>query len=317
MSDDVVTIAESTSPTPWRRLVRRFSHNPTAVIGLVFLAVLAFVAVFATLVQPQNPATQHLTHLNEGPSSAHWLGTDDTGRDLLSRIVSGARVSMRVCAQVVVLAVLVALPLGLIAGYFGKWIDAVIMRVMDALFTFPPLMLALALAALLGPSLTNASIAIAIPFVPGFVRVLRAQVLAVREEAFIEASRSIGAGSGRMLRRHIFPNVASPLIVQVALSFGYALLAEAGLSFLGFGVQPPNASWGTMLQSAYQFINDKPWPLFPPGIAIALTVLAFNLVGDGLRDSLGREIFRAKGMILAFAGAPAVPVAAAVSEEAS
>jgi peptide/nickel transport system permease protein len=317
VSEVAVTVDEVTSPTPWRRLVRRFSHNPTAVIGLVFLAALVFVAIFATVVQPQNPATQHLNNLNEGPSAAHWLGTDDTGRDLLSRIVSGARVSMRVCAQVVVLAVLVALPLGLIAGYFGKWIDALIMRVMDALFTFPPLMLALGLAALLGPSLTNASIAIAIPFVPGFVRVLRAQVLAVREEAFIEASRSIGAGSGRMLRRHIFPNVASPLIVQVALSFGYALLAEAGLSFLGFGVQPPNASWGTMLQSAYQFINDKPWPLFPPGIAIALTVLAFNLVGDGLRDALGREIFRSKGMVVAVVGPPTLVPPTGVLEEVS
>lgn len=304
--------------TPWRRLVRRFRRNPTAMAGLVFLALLVFVAIFATFVEPQNPATQHLSHLNEGPSGAHWLGTDDTGRDILSRLISGAQVSMRVCAQVVVLAVLVALPLGLIAGYFGKWVDGFIMRVMDALFTFPPLMLALALAALLGPSLTNASIAIAIPFVPGFVRVLRAQVLAVREEAFVEASRSIGVGPGRMLRRHILPNVASPLIVQVALSFGYALLAEAGLSFLGFGVQPPNASWGTMLQSAYQFLLDKPWPLYPPGIAIALTVLAFNLVGDGLRDSLGREIFHVKGSVVSVPSAlPVAAASTAVLEEAS
>jgi ABC-type dipeptide/oligopeptide/nickel transport system permease subunit len=168
------------------------------------------------------------------------------------------------------------------------------MRIMDALFTFPPLMLALALAALLGASVTNASIAIAIPFIPGYARLVRAEVLSVREEAFIEASRSVGVSSGRMLRRHVLPNVASPLIVQVAVSFGYALLAEAGLSFLGFGVQPPNASWGTMLQSAYNFVLQKPWPMIPPGVAIVLTVLAFNLVGDGLRDSLGREVFKVK-----------------------
>jgi ABC-type dipeptide/oligopeptide/nickel transport system permease subunit len=163
------------------------------------------------------------------------------------------------------------------------------MRAMDALFTFPPLTLALAVAALLGAGLFTISMAIAVVFVPGFVRLIRAQVLAVREETFIEAARSVGVGSGRMLRRHVLPNIASPLIVQVAISFGYALLAEAGLSFLGFGVQPPNASWGTMLQNAYGFVLEKPWPMVAPGLAIVLTVMSFNLIGDGLRDALGKE----------------------------
>jgi ABC-type dipeptide/oligopeptide/nickel transport system permease subunit len=194
---------------------------------------------------------------------------------------------MQVSAQVVVLAVAVALPLGMIAGYLGGVVDAVIMRAMDALFTFPPLTLALAVAALLGANLFTVSMAIAVVFVPGFVRLIRAQVLAVREETFIEAARSVGVGSGRMLRRHVLPNIASPLIVQVSISFGYALLAEAGLSFLGFG--PPDVSWGTMLQNSYGFVLEKPWPMVPPGLAIVLTVLSFNLIGDGLRDALGKD----------------------------
>jgi ABC-type dipeptide/oligopeptide/nickel transport system permease subunit len=279
---------------PFRRLVARFRHNRPGMAALGFLVLVIAAALAAPFVAPQNPAHITLTQINQGPSAAHWLGTDDVGRDILSRLIYGARVSMQVSGLVVLLAAAAALPIGLVAGYFGRWLDSLLMRLMDALFTFPPLMLALAIAALLGPSLTNASIAIAIPFIPGFARVVRAETLAVREEAYIEASRSVGAGPFRLLRRHVLPNVASPLIVQVAVSFGYALLAEASLSFLGFGVQPPHASWGTMLQSAYNFVVDKPWPMIPPGVAIMLTVLAFNLVGDGLRDSLGREVFRVK-----------------------
>jgi peptide/nickel transport system permease protein len=279
---------------PWRRLVRRFRKNRSAMLALGFLVFVVLVAVLAPLLAPDSPTSTSVA-VNQGPSAAHWLGTDDVGGDILSKLMYGAQVSMRACSQIVFMATAVALPLGLVAGYFGKWTDAGIMRVMDALFTFPPLVLALAVAALLGPSITNVSIAIAIVFVPGFTRLIRAQVLAVREETFMEASRSVGAGSARMMAKHLLPNVSSPLIVQVALSFGFALLAEAGLSFLGFGVQIPSSSWGTMLGAAYPFMLDKPWPMFPPGIAIFLTVLAFNLVGDGLRDSLGRETFRVKG----------------------
>jgi len=279
--------------TPRRRVLRRLLHNKAAVFGLAFLAVVLVAALFAPWLAPYDPDATSL-EINQLPSGAHWLGTDSLGRDILSRLIFGARVSIEVCLLVVVFATAVAVPLGLVAGYFRGWSDSVIMRTMDALFAFPALTLALAVAALLGPSLVNASIAIAIVFIPGFVRLLRAQVLAVREETFIEASRSIGTGSSRMLVRHVLPNVSGPLIVQVALSFGYALLAEAGLSFLNFGVQIPTASWGTMLQNAYPFILTAPWPLFPPGIAIALTVLSFNLVGDGLRDALGREVYTLK-----------------------
>jgi len=282
------------APTPMRRLLSRFRHNPSAVIGLSWLALMVVVAIAAPLFAPQSPTLPHLNEINQGPSAGHWLGTDSIGRDVLSRLIYSARVSMLVAGLVVVFAAVAALPIGLVSGYFGGWIDGVLMRIMDALFAFPPIMLALAIAALLGPSVLNLSIAVAIPFIPGFARLIRAEVLSVREELFVEASHSVGISSSRMLRRHILPNVVSPFIVQAALAFGYAILAEAGLSFLGFGVQPPNASWGVMLQNGYAFVNEAAWPMIPPGVAIALTVLAFNLVGDGLRDALGREVFVVK-----------------------
>jgi ABC-type dipeptide/oligopeptide/nickel transport system permease subunit len=278
--------------TSTRRFWSRFFANQVAMVALAFVLLVIVVAVFAPVLAPYSP-TENFPQINAGPSSAHWLGTDDIGRDILTRIMYGARISMAAAFMIVGFALLASVPIGLTAGYFGGRVDSLLMRIMDAMFAFPPLVLALTVAALLGRSLLNESIAIAIVFVPGFVRLLRGQVLAVREEQFIEASRSLGAGPWRMLRRHIFPNVASPLIVQVALALGYALLAEAGLSFLGLGVQPPSASWGSMLSEAYQFIFTDSWPLIVPGVAIALTVLAFNLVGDGLRDTLGRERFKA------------------------
>jgi peptide/nickel transport system permease protein len=273
---------------PWRQTTRRFRRNRVAMVALMFVLLVVVAAILAPLVSPQNPDTL-TSSINAGPSFAHWLGTDDVGRDTLSRLIWGARISMQVSFQVVLLALLVALPLGLLAGYRGRYTDSIIMRFMDAMFAFPPLTLALAVAALLGAGTFTISVAIAVVFVPGFVRIIRAQVLAVKEETFVEAARSVGSGTGRILRGPVLMNVTSPLIVQVAISFGYALLAEAGLSFLGFGVQSPAASWGTMLQSAYQFVLSSPWPMIPPGVAIVLTVLAFNLVGDGLRDALGRD----------------------------
>jgi peptide/nickel transport system permease protein len=280
--------------SPWNRAMRRFFHDKVAMAGLGFLVIVVVTAIFGPLFSPQSPIVQHLTDVNQPPSVAHWLGTDDIGRDMLARLIQGCRTSMQVCLGVIVLAVLVAVPVGLVAGYLGGWVDAVIMRIADAMFTLPALGLALAVAALLGPSTLHTSVAIAIGFVPGLIRVVRGQTLAVREEPYIEASRSVGISQARMLRRHVFPNVAAPLIVQVAVSFGYALLAEAGLSFLGQGVQPPNASWGTMLESAFTYILSSPWQLIPPGAAIALTVLSFNLVGDGLRDALGRQVHQVK-----------------------
>ncbi len=276
---------------PWRRVAKRFRRNIPAMISLGFIVFMVIAAILAPVLAPDSPSATSVA-INQGPSSAHWLGTDSVGRDLLSRLIYGARASLEVAFIVVFIATLVAIPLGLVTGYFGRWIGSIIDRCMDALFTFPPLTLALAVAALLGASLFNASIAIAIVFIPGFVRLIRSQVLAVREETFIEASHSVGVSDSRMLRKHVFPNVVSPFIVQAALAFGFAIGAEAGLSFLGLGVQPPTPSWGVMLQDGYGNINETQWGLIPPVVAILLAILAFNLIGDGLRDSLGRESFR-------------------------
>lgn len=280
--------------TPGRRIIRRFRRNIPAMFGLGFLLVVIASALLAPLIAGKDPDVTDPFQQGAGPSAAHWLGTDLNGRDAFARLVFGTRVSLEVCLLVVIFAMVIALPLGLIAGYFGSWPDYVISRITDAMFTFPTITLALIVSVIFHKGIFSASIAIGVTFVPGFVRLLRAQVLAVREETYIEAARSVGVSDTRMLRKHIFPNAVTPLLVQIALSFGYALLAEAGLSFLGFGVQQPTPSWGTMLQDAYNAMPAKTWPVIPPGIALALTVLAINLVADGLRDSLGREAYSVK-----------------------
>jgi len=290
--------------TPRARVLRRFRHNRAAMAGLVIFAFMVAVAVVSLFWTPQDNLAIDAFHQSAGPSTAHWLGTDSAGRDLLSRLMVGSRASMEVGAIVVLLAMGAALPLGLIAGYFGGRVDYLLMRLMDALFAFPAITLAIAISALLlgngassNKSLFVCGVAIAIVFVPGLTRLLRAQVLTVREETFIEASRSVGVTQGRMVRKHVFPNVISPMVVQAALTFGYALLTEAGLSFLGYGVQPFTPSWGTMLADGYNSILSSQWPLIPPGLAITFTVLAVNLIGDGLRDALGREVFVVKESI--------------------
>jgi ABC-type dipeptide/oligopeptide/nickel transport system permease subunit len=276
------------SSTPRHELWRRFRRNRVAMVALCFIVVLIALALLAPLLAPYGPTQKETLRLNEGPSGAHWLGTDDVGQDILTRVIYGARVSLRAAFQIVGMALAVALPIGLVAGYVGGRVDGFVMRVMDALFAFPPLLFALAISGLLGPGLNNAFIAIAVVFVPGFVRLIRGQVLAIREETYVEASRAIGVGTPRMLRRHLLPNIAPPLVVQVALSCGFAILAEAGLSFLGYGAPLGTPSWGTMLRRAYDAILVEQWTIVPPGVALLLTVLAFNLIGDGLRDALGR-----------------------------
>jgi peptide/nickel transport system ATP-binding protein len=274
--------------------LRRFGHDPLAMTGLVFIVGVIAMAIAAPLLAPYGPNAQDLLHVNAGPSGGHWLGTDDLGRDILSRLIYGARPPLRAAFQIVGAALVLALPLALVAGFVRGWVDMIIMRAMDALFSFPPLVLALTVAALLGPNLNDASIAIAIVFVPSFVRLIRGEVIAVREENYVEAARATGVAPGRLIRTHILPNVASPLIIQAALSLGYAILIDAGLSFLGVGEQPPTASWGLMLTEAYRFIFQVPLTLVFPGVAILLTVLSLNLVADGLRDALGRERFGAR-----------------------
>ncbi len=265
----------------------RFRGDRPALVALGFLSFLSLVALFAPWLAPYDPNALDLGNRFVRPSAGHWLGTDDLGRDLFSRLCFGSRVSLRASFQVVGTALLAALPIGLVAGYFRGWIDDLLMRLMDAVLSFPPLILALAVAGILGPGLTNLMIAISILFVPSFARLIRAQTLAVREETFVEASIAAGTRTGRIIVRRILPNVASPLIVQTSLALGGALLAEAGLSFLGMGLQPPAPSWGSMLRRTFEFIFTESWAMFVPGLAIASTVLAFNTVGDGLRDALG------------------------------
>jgi ABC-type dipeptide/oligopeptide/nickel transport system permease subunit len=199
-------------------------------------------------------------------------------------------VSLVAAGQAVGIALLIGLIPGLLAGYFGRWVDAVIMRVAEAIMTFPPLLLAMAIVGVLGPGLTKAMFAVGIVFAPRFARLVRGLVLSVREETYIEASHSIGTSTPRILRRHVLPNILSPLIVQISLALGFSMLAEAALSFLGLGVIPPQSSWGSMLQNAYTSLSTSKFQAIPPGVAIMLTVLAFNLIGDGIRDSLGREV---------------------------
>ena len=287
---DPVTTASEQVETPFRRFRRRFLQRRVGLVAAGLIAVLVAIAVLAPWVAPYDPRAQDLLRTLEGPSGAHWLGTDEVGRDVLSRMIFGARVSLLAAAQAVVLAVVLGLPPGLIAGYFGGWIDTVVSRINDTVMSFPPLLLAIAIVGVFGPNLRNAMLAVGIIFAPRFLRLTRASVLAVREETFIEASRSIGTPTTRILRTRVLPNTVSPLLVQTSLSLGFAMLAEACLSFLGLGVQPPEASWGAMVGRAYRFLNQSPTLVIFPGLAIVVAVLAFNLFGDALRDSIGREV---------------------------
>ncbi|MFA5885213.1 MAG: ABC transporter permease [Acidimicrobiia bacterium] len=268
---------------------KRFRRNKVAMVAAIYLVVLIVVALLAKHIGLQDPNLQNLTEINHKPSGAHWLGQDDLGRDVFARVIYGARVSLEASFLAVALALIIAVPLGLLAGFSGGWIDQTLMRVSDAFQVIPALVLALVISGILGPSTTNVAIALAIVFAPGFVRLVRGQVIGVREETYVEASRSIGAKPLFIIRKRVLHNVASPLIVQAAVTAGFALLAEASLSFLGLGVQAPDASWGTMLTRAFSQVYDAGWLLWIPGGAIAITVLAFNLIGDGLRDALGTE----------------------------
>ncbi|HZO32456.1 MAG TPA: ABC transporter permease [Chloroflexota bacterium] len=266
----------------WRRLTR----NELAVAGGLILAVVAFAAVFAPYLSPEDPLEMNPTQLLQPPSADHWMGTDEFGRDILSRVIWGARISLYVGAISVTIAVLAGVSLGLVAGYFGGLVDDLIARVLDVVFAFPTILLALGIVGMLGPSLTNTMVAIGIVYTPVYARLARGTTLAVKERDFVEAAIVSGASSARIIGRHILPNVAAPLIVQTSLSLSLAILAEASLSFLGLGTQPPDPSWGTMVNTGQRLIELSPWPVVFPGLAIVLAVLAFNLIGDGLRDAL-------------------------------
>ena len=276
-----------------RRSARRFRRQRVPLVALIFLVIVAAAAVLAPLIAPHDPDANNLRNAMAGPSGEHWLGTDDLGRDVFSRLLFAARISLLAAVQAVGVGILLGVLPGVVAGYFRGWVDHVVMRVTDVLLAFPPIILAIAIVGVLGASLTNAMLAIGVIFAPRFARLMRASVMQVREETYVEASRSIGTPTWTILRKRVVPNSISPLIVQLSLASGTAMIAEATLSFLGLGVQPPDASWGSMVGRSVRHIDRAPMLIVLPGLAIALTVLALNLVGDGLRDSIGRETRRA------------------------
>ena len=273
---------ESALPRVWKRLRRR----PGAVVGLVFILVVVFVAVFAPLIAQFTPIAQDYRAIRKAPTLLHWFGTDELGRDIFARIAFGARASMLAGVIAIGIALVIGVPLGLAAGYLGGWTDRIISRIVDAMLAIPFLILAISMAAFLGPSLTNAMIAIGVTAAPIFVRLTRGQVLSVKAEDYVEAARAIGNPHRRVAFRHILPNILPALIVQATLTLASAITSEASLSFLGLGQQPPLPSWGSMLNTAQRSLSTAPWIAVWPGMMIFFTVLSFNLLGDGLRDAL-------------------------------
>ena len=277
------------APSPLAEFRRHFVGSRSAVIGLTIVGLLVFAAVAAPLLAPHGPDEQMRQAVLHPPtwfSGAYKLGTDDVGRDVLSRLLYGARLSLAIGAMVVIQASIVGTLLGLIAGFSGGIVDALIMRLMDVMLSLPTILLAIAIVAILGPGLTNAMLAVAIVQLPGFVRLTRASVLVELGKPYVLASRMAGAGPARLMFLTVLPNCLSPLIVQASLGFSSAILDTAALGFLGLGAQPPTPEWGTMLADALQFLQSAWWVVTFPGLAILLTVLGFNLVGDGLRDAL-------------------------------
>jgi peptide/nickel transport system permease protein len=278
--------AEAAVETPARRALRRLVRRRGAMVGLAVIAIFVLLAVAAPWVTPYDPIAQSWTTVRKAPSALHWFGTDEVGRDVLTRVVFGARASLMAGVISIAIALSIGVPLGLVAGYLGGFVDALISRLTDAMLACPFLILAIALAAFLGPSLGNAMIAIGITATPIFVRLTRGQVMAVKVEDYVEAARAVGNPRWRIALVHILPNILPALLVQATLSIAAAIIAEAALSFLGLGQQPPAPSWGSMLNAAQRFLVNAPWMAIWPGLAIFVTVLSFNLLGDGLRDAL-------------------------------
>jgi peptide/nickel transport system permease protein len=266
----------------WRRLARR----PPAVVGLVIVLGFVVAALAAPWIAPADPNATSWSAVRKAPSWAHPFGTDDLGRDMLSRVVWGARVSMQAGVFSILLAMAIGVPIGLCAGYYRGALDQLIMRLTDAWLAFPFLILAIGLVTIMGASLTNATVAIGLAATPTYIRLTRGLVLATREEDYVQGARAVGAGDGRVMARYILPNIVSTILVQATVSIPAAVIAEAVLSFLGLGVRPPQPSWGTMLNTAQQFLETAPWMAWWPGLAIFLLTLSFNLAGDGLRDVL-------------------------------
>jgi peptide/nickel transport system permease protein len=267
-------------------------HNRAAMAGLVMLAVLVVASLIAPLVAPYDPVTINLAEKLQPPNRVHLLGTDYFGRDVLSRVLYGGRISLTVGLLVVAVAALIGVPLALLAGFLGGRVDNLLMRLMDAFLTFPPLLLAVAIVGSLGPDIRNVMLALGIVNVPVFARLVRGSTLAVREDVFVTAARALGAGSLRIVFAHILPNVAAPIAVQMSVTFAGAIIAEASLSFLGLGAQPPLPSWGRDLNEARRYLEDGFWLLAAPTAAIMIGVLSVNFIGDGLRDATDPRSWR-------------------------
>jgi peptide/nickel transport system permease protein len=285
MSDPTKAAAPRSSGF-WADTLRRVVRNRAAVAGGIVVVIFVVVALFAPVLAPFDPLKGRLGERLRAPSSAHWLGTDELGRDVLSRVLHGARITVQIQLAAVGLALAVGAALGLMAGYVGRWVDQLIMRFMDVLMAFPGIFLALAIIAALGTGLGNVIIAAGIFLVPQFARVVRASVLTLKDMEFVQAARALGQGDFAIVFRYLLPNSLAPIIVQTSLRMATVLLTASGLSFLGLGVQPPSPEWGAMLSNARSYMITAPHVALIPGLAIALVVLAFNLLGDGLRDSL-------------------------------
>ena len=278
--------APAARPGPWLAAWRRLRRRPTAMFGLVVVLLFACMALLAPWLGLQDPIATSWGAIRKAPSAAHWFGTDEIGRDVFARVVWGTQASLLAGVVSVSISLLIGVPLGLLAGFVGGWVDMVIARITDAFLACPFLILAIALAAFLGPSLSNAMMAIGISAAPIFVRLTRGQVMQVKVEDYIEAARAVGNPPWRIALRHVLPNTLPPIMVQATLAIASAVIAEASLSFLGLGQQPPAPSWGSMLNTAKNYVEQAPWMAIWPGASIFLLVLSFNVLGDGLRDAL-------------------------------
>lgn len=266
-------------------MARRLLANRLAVVGALIVGTLLVIAAVGPALTPEDPTTMELDQQFLPPSSEHWLGTDDFGRDILSRIINGSRLSLQVGIISVGIGAVVGSLIGLIAGYFGGWVDMVSQRIIDIMLAFPNLLLALAIVAVLGPSLPNVMIAVGIGTVPAYARLMRGQVLSLKKREYVDSARASGANAGRILLRHILPNALSPLIVLSSLGIAGAILTGAALSFIGMGAQPPSPEWGAMLSSGREYLRHEWWIATFPGLALAISAFGFNLLGDGLRDA--------------------------------
>jgi ABC-type dipeptide/oligopeptide/nickel transport system permease subunit len=286
MSEVAITLSRNRARIAWMALVSAIAHHRLASVGFTIIVTLCLLAILAPLLAPFSPYDQDLYAVLAGPSATHWLGTDNLGRDLLSRILYGAQVSLFIGIVSTVISAVIGVAIGLFAGFRGGIVDAIVMRITDAFLCFPPLVFILAMSAALGPGLHNVILSFALFGWTGFARIIRGQVLLVRELPFVEAARAVGVPPARVMWRHIFPNTLAPIIVAVSITVGTAILAESGLSFLGLGVQPPTASWGKELRIGFTYLEKVPLFSLAPGLMITLAVIGFNFLGDGLRDAL-------------------------------